>query len=61
MIFPAEFESSPPCPGVWVQYIISGVKQKTPKEGMGAKRMAKTAAKTMGQTKFKYNIVVNAG
>ena len=53
MIFPAEFESSPSLSGrMGPIYHIRGKNKKTPKEGMGAKIMAKTVAKTMGQTKL---------
>ena len=61
MIFPAEFESSPPLSGrMGPIYHIRGKNKRRQKKAWGAK-MAKTVAKTMGQTKIKYNIVVNAG
>ena len=66
MIFPAEFESSPPLSGrMGPIYHIRGKNKRRQKKPCGAKIMAKTVAKTvaktMGQTKIKYNIVVNAG
>ena len=62
MIFSAEFESSPPLSGrMGPIYHIRSKNKRRQKKACGAKIMAKTAAKTMGQTKIKYNIVVNAG
>ena len=62
MIFPAEFESSPSLSRrMGPIYHIRGKNKRRQKKPCGAKIMAKTVAKTMGQTKIKYNIVVNAG